>query len=250
MKRKMVFGVFGFIAVFFITTVILLYNGIIWFNNPSPKKYPVRGVDVSHHQGVIDWEVLSQQNINFAFIKATEGSSFKDKMFEYNWENARKTHLMVGAYHFYSFESSGITQAQNFISVVPVEEDMLPPVIDFELFGDVENNPLLKEQALEILNDIITEFEEHYGLRPIIYTTQRAYELYLKGGYEDCPLWVRDVFKKPDWLTDGDWTFWQYSNRKVLKGYNSRERFIDMNVFNGTQADFEKFIEESRLDRP
>lgn len=248
MKRKILVLISAFAAFIFIIAV-LLYNGIIWFNNPSSGKYPVRGVDVSHHQGMIDWEVLSQQGIDFAFIKATEGSSFRGSRFEYNWENARKTHLKVRAYHFYSFESSGVTQAQNFISVVPVEKDMLPPVIDFEFYGNVEKNPPEMEKALQILDDIISALEDHYGMRPIIYATPRAYKLYLEGAYEDYPIWIRDVFRKPDWLTRG-WTFWQYLNRKVLKGYEGRERFIDMNVFNGTQADFEKFIEESRLDRP
>lgn len=52
----------------------LIYNGIIWFNNPSKSEYPVRGVDVSSYQGDIDWQVLSSQGIDFAFIIATEGT--------------------------------------------------------------------------------------------------------------------------------------------------------------------------------
>ena len=58
-----------------------LYTGAILFNNPSREKYPVRGVDVSRHQGAINWKVLSQQDIAFAYIKATEGSNFVDKNF-------------------------------------------------------------------------------------------------------------------------------------------------------------------------
>ncbi len=53
-----------------------LYNGLIHINNPSKQKYPIRGVDVSSYQGVIDWNVLSRQNIDFAYIKATEGGHF------------------------------------------------------------------------------------------------------------------------------------------------------------------------------
>lgn len=119
----------------------LLYNGTIWFNNPSNEEYPVRGIDVSAYQGDIDWELLSQQEIDFTFIKATEGSDFQDKLFAYNLENAMKTELQVGAYHFFSYDSQGETQAYNFINTVPKLEGMLPPVIDIEFYGDKEEKP-------------------------------------------------------------------------------------------------------------
>ena len=68
-----------------ITGVLLFYFGILQLNNPSGKTYPVRGVDVSSYQGDIDWPVLAQQDIQFAFIKATEGSSFTDPCFAENF---------------------------------------------------------------------------------------------------------------------------------------------------------------------
>ena len=97
--------------------------------------YPVRGVDVSNFQGEVDWNTLSAQNISFAYIKATEGSSYKDERFDYNWKNASDCDLRIGAYHFFSFESSGETQAGNFIKTVKAVDDMLPPVIDVEYYG-------------------------------------------------------------------------------------------------------------------
>ena len=62
----------------------LFWFGVLKFNNPSRQTYPVRGVDVSVYQGDIDWQILADQNIDFAFIKATEGSSFVDPNFSYN----------------------------------------------------------------------------------------------------------------------------------------------------------------------
>lgn len=50
--------------------------------------YPVRGADVSHYQGDIDWKVLAKQDLSFVFIKATEGASAVDSRFEYNWEES------------------------------------------------------------------------------------------------------------------------------------------------------------------
>ncbi|MCL2634163.1 MAG: calcium-translocating P-type ATPase, PMCA-type [Oscillospiraceae bacterium] len=214
---------------------LLLYNGVIWFNNPSTQKYPVRGVDVSSYQGVIDWEILADNNIDFAFIKATEGSSHVDEKFAYNWEKALSdTDLLIGAYHFFSYDSSGITQAENFIKTVPIVSGTLPPVIDIEFYGDIEKNLPSREHTGEILNDMLIILEEHYGHKPIIYATMKSYNLYIKNEYEEYPIWIRDVIKKPV-LPDGrEWVFWQYSHRETLNGYDGVERFIDMNVFYGS----------------
>ena len=72
------------------------------------------------------------------FIKATEGSSFVDEHFAYNYAEARKTDLAVGAYHFFSYDSPGAAQAENFINTVAPHAGMLPPVIDVEFYGDKE----------------------------------------------------------------------------------------------------------------
>lgn len=95
------------ILIFGIIFSVLVWNGVIILNESAAKKYPVTGVDVSSYQGEIDWEILSSQNISFAFIKATEGSSFVDEHFAYNYAEARKTDLAVGAYHFFSYDSPG-----------------------------------------------------------------------------------------------------------------------------------------------
>ena len=100
------------IVLLLITGAFLLYHwGILQFNHPDAETYPVQGIDVSTYQGTIDWPVLASNDLTFAFIKATEGSSLQDEKFKYNWENAGKTHLKVGAYHFFSYETSGATQA-------------------------------------------------------------------------------------------------------------------------------------------
>lgn len=129
------------VLVLTITAILLVYNGVILLNNPSEAEYPVRGADVSSYQGDIEWPVLSSQNIDFVFIKATEGSSFVDPYFTYNFSEAQKCDLSVGAYHFFSFDSKGVTQAENFIDTVAPFDGMLPPVIDLEFYGDKEKDP-------------------------------------------------------------------------------------------------------------
>ncbi len=216
----------------------LVYSGVILLNNPSESDFPVRGVDVSAYQGDIDWKTLSAQNIDFAFIKATEGSSFVDSRFAYNFSEAQKCGLSVGAYHFFSYDSSGITQAENFIGTVAPFDGMLPPVIDLEFYGDKENDPPDRDAVTTELKAMLSALEEHYGLKPIIYATEKSYELYLSNDYNEYDIWIRNVITKPHLYDDRDFTFWQFTNRGRLDGYNGEEKYIDINVFRGTKDEF------------
>ena len=234
-----------------IIAFILVFNGIIQLNFTADSTYQVRGVDVSSYQGEIDWATFSAQDIDFAFIKATEGSSFVDTRFSYNYSEAQKHGIAVGAYHFFSYDSKGSTQAENFISNVQPFEGMLPPVIDVEFYGDKKRNPPDREDVDTQLKTMLSALEEHYGLKPIIYATERSYEMFLSGDYADYDIWIRNVITKPA-LSDGrEWTFWQYTNRERLDGYKGKERFIDVNVFSGSEEDFllyPRYISEKALD--
>ena len=227
-----------------ITISSLFYFGIWHFNNPSLTRYPVRGVDVSSYQGDIDWTVLSKQNITFAFIKATEGSSFVDKQFLDNWEEASKTSLWVGAYHFFSFESTGNAQAAHFISTVGSLRQSLPPVIDIEYYEIKSDISFSRDKIRGELKALIHELENQYGVLPILYVTKETYNDFVKDNIFDCPLWVRNVFSEPGFVQDDAWTFWQYSNRHHLTGYSGVEPYIDMNVYNG---DLDKFLKQFSL---
>ena len=224
--------------------IYLVYNGTILLNNPSTDDYPVRGIDVSHYQGEIDWNVLSENSIDFAYIKATEGSEYVDERFEYNFENALKTDLYVGAYHFFSFESDGKTQAANFINNVPKTEGMLPPVIDVEYYGDVKKDP--PKDISKDLGEMIDALYKYYGTQPVIYTTVEVYNKYIAENYENQDIWIREVIMTPYLSDDRQWTFWQYTNREKLNGYNGEEQFIDMNVFCGSRAEFLHWAERER----
>lgn len=227
-----------------VSVIFMLCNGIILLNNPSRSSYPVRGVDVSHYQNEIDWKLLASQDIDFAFIKATEGSGTVDECFAYNWSQAAESGLYTGAYHFFSYDSSGVTQAENYINTVPVTENMLPPVIDVEFYGDKFSNPPSREEVDSILSDMIEKLEEHYGMTPIIYATEKSYKMFISGDYEDNPIWIRNVIQPPSFPENDDreWTFWQYSDKGRLKGCSGDEKFIDMNVFNGSMENFRIFF--------
>ena len=219
---------------------LLLYLGIVHINNPSKAKYPVNGVDVSAYQGQVDWDTLSSQDIDFAYIKATEGSTFKDSCFEYNWKEAGETDLRIGAYHFFSFESSGEKQAANFIDSVDAIPMMLPPVIDVEYYGKYQNEDDIDVVEIRAeLRNMISILKEEYGVNPVLYVSEETYNTIVAQEFSDCDIWYRSVYGKID--GDLDWTFWQYSNRHRLNGYEGEEPFIDMNVFYGSKEEFESY---------
>lgn len=247
-KSKIILMILVSVVLCTAVAALLVFNGVILLNNPSKSDYPVRGVDVSSYQGEIDWQTLSSQDISFAFIKATEGSSYQDPHFEYNFEQAQNCNISIGVYHFFSYDSPGLTQAQNFINTVAPFDGMLPPVIDLEFYGDKEKNPPEREDVSAELHSMLDELEEHYGLKPIIYATEKSYELYLSDEYEEYDIWIRNVITSPK-LSDGRaWTFWQYTNRDRLKGYSGEEKYIDVNVFNGSTEDFSKYPRYSKQE--
>lgn len=224
----------------------LYYLGILQFNYPDRNDYPLRGVDVSVYQGEIDWPLLVSQDVSFAFIKATEGSSLVDRNFANNWQGAVDAGLPVGAYHFFSYDSPGDTQADLFIQTVPVREGTLPPVVDLEFYADKEKNPPPREHVAPELDRLLARMEETYGQKPIIYATMKSYDLYLRGAYAEYPIWIREVVNSPR-LSDGrDWTFWQYSNRGRLDGYSGEEPYIDLNVFFGSREDLERLLSREK----
>jgi len=212
---------------------LLVWNGVLWPNRFLASGYDVRGVDVSSYQGDIDWPVLADEDIDFAFIKATEGSSHVDERFAANWDGALATDLVVGAYHFLSFESPGETQAANMIEQVPATPGTLPPVVDAEYYAGFAADPPSVAELRAILDPLLADLEEHYGAPPILYTTQEFRERFLGDDYDDHPLWIRAVALTPD-VPRHEWEFWQYSDRDVLDGYSGEETHIDMNVFDGS----------------
>ncbi len=245
MKKKIlvIAAIFAVLTAAAVIPAELFLHGVIRID-PSPERYPVRGIDVSSYQGDIDWEILSKENIRFVFIKATEGSSFVDRCFDNNFAEVQKTDLKTGAYHFFSYDSSGEAQADNFIRTVPAVGLTLPPVIDLEFYGDKQENPPPREQVRTELTAMLQRLEEHYGTKPIIYATGRSYSLYLSGEYEAYDIWIRNTIAVPSFGDGRQWCFWQYTDKAVLKGYHGDEKYIDMNVFHGTLEEFQQYTTE------
>lgn len=237
-KKKWISLAAGIGALALIVIIIFAVNNM--FNQEKEDGHLVKGVDLSAYQGEIDWELLADQNIDFAYIKATEGKDYVDEQFKTNWEKSQKTGLKVGAYHFLSYETTGKEQAANYIKNVTVTDKNLPPVVDLELYGIYEANPLPKEQVKVILDEFLKEMEANYGVKPIIYTSQRIFNMYIGTDYKDYKFWIVDLDNSwPDTLPNGDtFTFWQYTQRGMMDGYDGNETFVDLDLYNGTYAEF------------
>ena len=216
----------------------LVWKGVIRPNESAAARYTVRGADVSHYQGIIDFDRLAEQGLQFVFIKATEGARHVDECFSENLARVQTSPLRCGFYHFFSYDSAGTDQAAHFIAHVPALEDMLPPVIDVEFYGDYTLHPDDPEAVRTELRAMIDTLAEHYQTPPILYCTRRAWQLYIRDNFDDCDLWIRDVYFTP---SDCSWTFWQYTDRAVLEGYSGEEPCIDLNVFFGTPEDFRRY---------
>lgn len=239
MRHRKKFIAAIFLLLFFIL-ILLIIDKKIRFNLLFANKYEIRGVDVSHYQGDIDWEKMADENIDFAYIKATEGSGFVDEKFRQNWENIAQTDLCYGAYHFFSFDSAGETQAQNYISTVGSLDGKLVPVVDVEYYGDRESrkNELDRKAITEELGVLLRALEEEYHSKPIIYTTYSAYHDFVEGGFNEYDLWIRNVYYPPDIGMKGRWLYWQYTDRAEFDAYTGEEQYIDMNVFAGSRTEF------------
>jgi lysozyme len=205
------------------------------FGRITPQHHAVHGVDVSRWQGEIDWERLRGQGANFAFIKATDGADHIDPMFMKNWNGADAAGIRRGAYHFFYWCSYASAQADWFIRNVPKVEGALPPVLDVEWNHQSDcRQRLPRAKVLDKMQVFLDRLEQHYGQRPIIYTSPDFYDANLKGAFPNHPFWLRSVAAHPAEVYPGrDWVFWQYSGSGLSKGVDGR---IDLNVFHGDEA--------------
>ena len=193
---------------------------------PSRSAYPVQGIDVSHHQGEIDWSQLPAQGVDFAYIKATEGGDFRDRLFPANWRGAGEAGIRRGAYHFFTLCRPGADQAANVIATVPREAGMMPIAVDLEYMGNCDQQVSVDQLHAE-LAAFIRAVEAHYGQPVILYLTREFDEAYQVSARVPRQLWLRRLVFEPAW-TARPWTIWQVSNFRRLRGIEGR---VDWNVW-------------------
>lgn len=194
------------------------------------------GIDISHYQGDVLWDSIRTINdefpIDYIFIRATMGEKEGDKHFKQNWEQAGNRSILRGAYHYYRPNENSIKQAQNFIDHVQLKSGDLPPVLD------IEEHP--KRQSMDSLRiglkRWLDKVEQHYGVRPILYSGDRYYADFLEREFANYPLWIANY---NHWVEapKAHWDFWQFSERGTVNGIRGA---VDLNLFQGTIEDLKR----------
>jgi lysozyme len=219
-------------------------RGMVRFNYPSLENYPVQGIDVSHHQGVIDWRtVAAQPGVRFAIIKATEGGDYRDPNFALNWQEAKAADLVRGAYHFFTFCRPGVDQARNVIATVPREARTLPIAVDIEFVGNCDKVPTLEELSAEV-TAFVDELKTVFPEKPIFYMTNEILDRYFRGNEDRFPdhyLWLRSVFKEPGNQGCAAWSIWQFADNATISGINGA---VDLNAVCSGEAGFASLFPE------
>lgn len=225
------------IAIATISALLLAELGSLaydrWFAEgavPDREKYPVRGIDISHHNGDVDFSRLAEDDadVGFVYLKATEGTDFSDPAFVRNSRLAAASGIPAGAYHFFRYDTDGELQALNFLHALRGRDLSLPPAIDVEDWGNPDGHTaaLIVERLRAMTGCLAKE-----GYQPVIYTNLDGYHRLIKGNFDDLPLWISS-FSDPPLDTDPGnlrWSVWQYSHRGDVPGVPSA---TDLNVLN------------------
>ena len=205
------------------------WNELGLFSNKSGDVYASRNTEQRYLQPV-----------SFVFVRSTRAITV-DSCYDNHYANAKKHQVLVGTYHFFSIFHDVDKQIDNFIRHSKYEKGDLPPVLDLECEYKNEKKYVkelykhgidnMQRDALKWLKAI----EEHYHIKPIIYTSERWKKKYLtRPEFDQYDYWIARYYNvRP--LREYSWTFWQRTDKSRPNGYNGP---IDVNIFNGSFKDF------------
>src|SRR5450755_3469613 len=190
----------------------------------------VRGIDVSHFQGMIDWAQVGAAGIEFCYVKATDGVAFSDVRFQANYTGSKGAGIRTGAYHFLRAGSDAETQAESFLHLIPkLDQGDLPPALDIEEADGVRANVIIgaAQAWLEAVENVLLR-------RPIIYTVASFWNSTLAGSthFGDYFLWIADYGARPTPrlpAARSDYQIWQFSQTGVVPGIAGN---VDLDRFN------------------
>ena len=213
------------IALLFLTTV-------------CPNGAVTMGVDVSQFQGTVDWSMVHGAGYDFAFIRATSGTTLADTQFANNWSGAGANGVIRGAYHFFHPSQDPVAQADFFVQTagVPQAGD-LPGVLDLEV-TDGLNATDVRTAALAYLARV----QQTTGRTPIIYLSTSFFNaIGSPSAFGSDTLWIANAgttcpnIPDPPWST---WLFWQNSINGTVSGIGGT---VDIDKFNGSLTDLQTF---------
>lgn len=211
------------------------------------------GIDVSYHQGLIDWPKVRTSGVRFAIIKASEGEGYTDPMFEQNMLGAAEAEIVAGTYHFFLPRYDPLAQARHYVKTLQElggGKPTLPPCVDIETPGPGKS---AYNQSLKVF---LEEIFRLTGRTTMIYVSPGFWNSYLPvpvySGYKllrsgvdwaaEYPLWVAHYttgwpYQVYPWA---GWAFWQYSSSGKIAGITTR---VDLNLFSGTAQELAALVE-------
>lgn len=193
-----------------------------------PMDFPVLGIDVSHHQGKINYDNLVQMqsggdSVQFAYVKATEGVDFIDSRYDINAEGFSEKGIPFGFYHYFHPASSARQQAAFFAETIQFYNFKLRPVIDVEV--DQGQSAKALADSIQVFYDRV---EAIIGTRPILYTYISFYNDYLRTSVlaqED--LWLASYSKELSLIDYPTMLLWQFTEKGTVDGITT---YVDLNV--------------------
>ena len=215
------------LVAFVIVVTAAAAGWFVWLpqHHPTLREGEQYGIDVSHHQGRINWSLTAAADVAFAYIKATEGATHVDTQFARNWNAAQRVGIRRGAYHFFTLCTTGQEQADNFLRAVPHDRDSLPPAVDLELAGNCAARPeatVVHDQ----LDDFLNRVEAAIGHKVVLYVGPEFDQRYQVTQRLDRPLWKLSLLRRPDM---NEVTIWQVMGSAKIDGIPGR---VDLNVAN------------------
>ncbi|MDE6006981.1 MAG: hypothetical protein K2G67_05455 [Muribaculaceae bacterium] len=230
------------IAVAFLAVTLLLGGACWWaweqyITTPpyvDEEQFPVRGIDLSAHNGYVNLDAAAAEGYEFIFLKASEGATHRDDNFVLNYQKARHAGMKIGAYHFFRFDRDGIEQAQNLLRSVGRRPLELGLVIDVEEQGNPKNIPL---DSIKARLALMVEYLNVGGHRVMFYSNRDGWEKYLREEYNGMPLWICSFNDENAGIDD--WTFWQYNHRGKVAGIRGN---VDLNAFSGSRSEWEALV--------
>jgi GH25 family lysozyme M1 (1,4-beta-N-acetylmuramidase) len=211
---------------------------------PAENGFPageVHGIDVSKFTPSIDWGKLKTSRTSFAFVRATQGTNLVDNRFRQLWQAAQAAGIRRGAYHVYRSNQSPVEQADFFLRTVgSLDPADLAPAIDLSSYlAPGGSDPGVEAFSRDVLS-WLQRVESAVQRKPLIYGATRWIEERLAGNaLHAYPVWIAQYGPKcqapAGWKR---WTFWQYTASGKVDGVAG---IADLNKFNGTAEDFERF---------
>lgn len=237
-----------------ITTAVLV-GGVALWRVLQPRRahvevdraeYPIRGIDISAHNGTPNFDSIAASGIDFVYLKASEGMTFRDPAFIRNYLAARRAGLAVGAYHFFRFDCDGTLQASNFLGATVGCEFQLPPAIDVEQWGNPAGH------RVSIINERLRSMIALVNARRgpcLLYTNKNGAALFTGTEYGDFvpgaepELWICSFTNPP---LRRAWRLWQHSHQGRVPGVRGN---VDLNTFNGNAEEWRQWLAAYELKR-